>query len=96
MQGKGTAKVFCGKVQLGRSTRIGNGPVELVGSDSLIRALQIRQVEGLLALVAQDIGVILQHRGIFGQRTRLVHAHHVHGTQRFHGVDVLNNDLLVF
>ena len=96
MQRKGTAKAFGGKVQLGRGTCIGNGPVELVGSCPLIHALQIRKVEGLLAFVAQNIGVVLEHRGVFGQRARLVNAHHVHGAQRLHGVDVLNDDLLVF
>jgi len=81
MQCKGVAKVFRGKVQLGCRARIGNGPIELIGSGPLARALQIRQVERLLAFVAQDIGVVLEHRGIFGERACLVNAHHVHGAQ---------------
>ena len=66
MQGKCTVKIFGNKAKLGCGTCIGNSPVKLIGGDPLIRTLEIRQVEGLLALVAQDIGVVLQHRGVFG------------------------------
>ena len=96
MQGKGAAKVSGRKAQTGRGTRIGNSSIELIGSHPLAHALQISQVEGLLTFVAQNIGVVLEHRGVFGQRAGLVHAHHIHGAQRLHGVDVLNDDLLAF
>ena len=96
MQGKDAAKVSGRKTQTGRGARIGNGAIELIDGSSLIHALQIREVEGLLTFVTQNVGVVLEYRGILGQRTRFVHAHHVHGAQRLHGVDVLNDDLLVF
>ena len=81
VQGKCVGEVFGDETQLGRGARVGNGPVELVGSRPLARTLQIRQVERLLAFVAQDIGIVLEHCGVLGERTRLVHAHHVHGAQ---------------
>ena len=96
IQGKCMTKIFGSKAKLGCGTRIGNSPVKLIGDGPLIHTLEIRQVEGLLALVAQDIGVVLKHRDIFCQRSRLVHAHYVYGAQRLHGIDVLNDDLLVF
>ena len=52
MQGKGAAKVSGRKAQTGRGTRIGNGAIELIDGSSLIQALQIRKVKGLLAFVA--------------------------------------------
>ena len=81
MQGKCACEVFGGETQLGRGARVGNGPIELVGGRPLARTLQIRQVERLLAFVTQDIGLVLEHRDVLGERARLVHAHHVHGAQ---------------
>jgi hypothetical protein len=68
--------------------------VEQVLQPGLVVAVEVGELQHLVAGLAEHVGVALQHDAVLGQRAGLVGAQHVHGAEVLDRVQALDDHLL--
>ena len=71
-----------------------HGDVEQVFQPGLVVAVQPGAVQHAIAGFAGDIGVVLQHNFVLGQRAGFIGAENVHRTKVLNGIQVFDDHFL--
>ena len=70
--------------------------IQMVLHTRMVEAVEIGQIQGMLALVPQDIHIVFQGNLISGQGAGFVNTQDIHASKPLHGVDIFDHRLFFF